>query len=95
MMASHKKIDETMLRRIRIMLRIAAKNGYRNLVLGAWGCGALGNNPKDVAEYFKTVLVTEEYGRCFEEVCFAIYGKPDGRNISAFRNVFERIYGSL
>lgn len=95
MVASHKKIEETMIRRIRIMFRIAAKSGYKNLVLGAWGCGAFGNNPKDVAKYFKTVLVTEEYGRCFEEVCFAIYGKPDGRNISAFRNAFERIYGSL
>lgn len=84
--ASHHKIEETMVRRIRIMLRIAAKNGYQNLVLGAWGCGAFGNNPKEVAKYFKMVLVDEGYGKCFEEVCFAIYGKPDGKNITAFRN---------
>lgn len=87
MFATGKKIAETMTRRIRIMLRIAAKNGYKNLVLGAWGCGAFGNKPTEVAQYFKKVIVDEEYGRCFDEICFAIYGKPDGRNITEFRRV--------
>ena len=89
-LASSSVIRETMQRRIRIMLRVAAKQGYKELVLGAWGCGAFGNNPKDVAAYFKRVLVQEEYGRCFEKVCFAIYGKEDGKNITAFRDAFER-----
>lgn len=89
MFASGKTIEETMLRRIRIMLRIAAKKGYRNLVLGAWGCGAFGNKPKEVSEYFKRVLIEEAYGRCFDEVCFAVYGKTDGRNIQAFRETFR------
>ncbi|MBR4734006.1 MAG: TIGR02452 family protein [Lachnospiraceae bacterium] len=88
MLTSSATIRETMLRRIRIMLRMAANHGYKNLVLGAWGCGAFGNNPKEVAAYFKQVLVEEEYGRCFEKVCFAIYGKEDGRNITAFREQF-------
>ncbi len=86
--ASRKTIQETMLRRIRIMLCIAAKKGHKNLILGAWGCGAFGNNPAEVAGYFKTVLVEEEYGRFFEEVCFAVYGNTDGRNIGAFREKF-------
>lgn len=88
--ASGKTIEETMLRRIRIMLRIAAKKGYRNLVLGAWGCGAFGNKPEEVSGYFKKVLVEEAYGKCFEKVCFAIYGKTDGRNIQAFRETFQK-----
>lgn len=86
--ASHKKIQETMIRRIRIMLRIAAKHGYKNLVLGAWGCGAFGNNPNEVAGYFRQVLEDEGYGKCFEEVCFAIYGRHNGKNISAFQKMF-------
>lgn len=89
-LATDKKLAETMTRRIRIMLRIAAKKGHRNLVLGAWGCGAFRNNPRKVAEYFRKVLVDEEYGRCFDEVCFAVYGKEDGRNITEFRNVFNK-----
>ena len=90
LLASSNLIKETMLRRIRIMLRVAARQGYRNLVLGAWGCGAFGNHPKDVSAYFKQVLVDEEYGRCFDKVCFAIYGKEDGRNITAFREQFPK-----
>ncbi|MBQ4523635.1 MAG: TIGR02452 family protein [Lachnospiraceae bacterium] len=91
MLTSNKKIAETMIRRIRIMLRIAVKNGYKNLVLGAWGCGAFGNNPRNVAQYFKKVLIDEGYGKCFEEVCFAIYGNPKGKNIRAFEEEFENV----
>lgn len=86
--ASKKLIAETMTRRIRIMLHIAAKHGYRDLVLGAWGCGAFGNSPADVSGYFKSVLIGDEYGRCFDRVVFAVYGKPDGKNITAFRKTF-------
>lgn len=91
MFATNQNVAETMIRRIRIMLRIAAKNGHKNLVLGAWGCGAFGNKPEDVSNYFKKVLIDEEYGRCFDEVCFAIYGKTDGKNIRVFRERFENI----
>jgi len=81
-------VEETMLRRIRILLLIAADNRYRNLVLGAWGCGAFGNKPQDVAEYFRKVLINEGYGRLFDEVRFAIYGPENGNNITWFRKVF-------
>lgn len=88
MFAPHKLISETMLRRIRIVLRIAMKHGYRNLVLGAWGCGAFGNDPDDVSGYFKAAVIDEKYGFCFDEICFAVYGKQDSKNIQAFRNTF-------
>lgn len=29
--------------------------------------------------------------KCFEEVCFAIYGNPKGKNIRAFEEEFENI----
>lgn len=87
-LASSKLIEETMIRRIKIVLRIAADNGYRNLVLGAWGCGAFGNKPQDVAGYFKHVIIDEGYGYFFDEIRFAIYGSEDGRNISEFRRTF-------
>ncbi len=88
-LANKELIRETFIRRIRIFLLVSAKYGYKNLVLGAWGCGAFGNDPKDVAEYFKYVLVDEEYGKCFDEVCFAIYGSENGKNITAFRKTFS------
>ncbi len=89
MFTGEKKLTETMMRRIRIMLRAAVKNGHRNLVLGAWGCGAFRNNPRNVAECFRSILIDEGYGKCFDEVCFAVYGKEDGRNITEFKNAFK------
>ena len=61
----------------------------KNLVLGAWGCGAFGNKPDEVSEYFRKVIADEGYGRFFDNICFAVYGKEDGRNIQAFRKTFE------
>ena len=89
MFASGKKIEETFIRRIRILLLVMAENGVRVPVLGAWGCGAFGNKPDEVSGYFRRVLVDEGYGKMFDEVCFAIYGSEDGENISAFRKTFE------
>ena len=85
---SGERIRETFLRRIRIILRVAADRGYRALVLGAWGCGAFGNAPVMVAECFRTALVEDGFGRAFDTVAFAVYGKPDGLNPTAFRTVF-------
>lgn len=89
MFTSSKKIAETMTRRIRIMLMIARENNYKNLVLGAWGCGAFRNKPENVAEYFRTVLFDEYYSQYFTEICFAVYGDENSRNISAFRECFK------
>lgn len=86
--ASEDRIRETFLRRIRIILRVAADGGCGNLVLGAWGCGAFGNDPLMVAECFRTALVEDGFGRAFATVVFAVYGKPDGPNLRTFREVF-------
>ena len=86
--ASRKTIAETMTRRIRILLAVAAHHGHRNLVLGAWGCGAFGNRPDDVSACFRQVLVEEHFGRLFDHVCFAIYGPEDGQNLRAFQTTF-------
>lgn len=86
--ASRKTIAETMTRRIRILLAIAARHGHRNLILGAWGCGAFGNRPGDVAACFRQVLVTERFGRLFDHACFAIYGPADAPNHQAFQSAF-------
>ncbi len=89
MFASDEEVAIAMKRRIKIMSVIAYKNKRKNLVLGAWGCGAFHNKPSDVAGYFKQVLVTEGYGKLFDEVCFAVYGSENGKNITAFRECFS------
>ena len=91
-LASKAKIEETFIRRIRIILKAAAKRNYKTLVLGAWGCGAFGNKPEKVAEHFRQVIVDEKLGMFFDEICFAIYGSEDGKNITAFREVFNQCH---
>lgn len=92
---SEKKIEQAMLRKIRIMLLIAKEQGYRSIVLGAWGCGAFHNEPNNVAGYFKKVLIDEGYAGYFEDICFAIYGSEDGKNIMAFRKCFADVIVDL
>lgn len=87
--ASDDEIDETMIRRMKIVFLIAAENGCRNLILGAWGCGAFHNKPDHIAEDFRKVLVDEGYGKMFDEIRFAIYGAKDGSNITSFKECFK------
>lgn len=89
-LSSKKTIQETFLRRIRIILRTAAVHGYKDLVLGAWGCGAFGNDPAVVAECFRTALFDDGLGRAFDTAVFAVCGDQEGRNPRAFREVFGK-----
>jgi len=54
------------------------------LILGAWGCGAFGGDPREIAELFVKVLMTEDFGKLYKEIHFAI---PPGPNHDAFSQV--------
>ncbi|MCX4471421.1 TIGR02452 family protein [Micromonospora sp. NBC_01655] len=56
-------------RRAMRILQVAATNGHRRLVLGAWGCGVFGNDPVTVASAFATAL---HHSPWFDTVVFAI-----------------------
>ncbi|CAJ1379364.1 unnamed protein product [Effrenium voratum] len=60
------------------------------IVLGAWGCGAFGCDPHDIAELFVSALVTQRLGRLYREVHFAIpeFDVQD-TNPQIFRKVFR------
>jgi uncharacterized protein (TIGR02452 family) len=63
---------------------------YRNetLVLGAWGCGAFGNDPLRTARDFRSAL-EGAYAGGFREVVFAITDWSDERRfLGPFRDVF-------
>lgn len=86
------KIDEKLLyttirRRAYKVLQVAAENGHKTLILGAWGCGAFSNDPKMVANIFKGVLKEVPV---FEYVCFAVYDTREGQPIyQVFKEVFQ------
>ena len=74
--------------RIRRVLAIARGYGYAALVLGAWGCGAFGNDAQRTAIDFRDAL-EQEYEGAFSEVAFAIADwSPERRFLGPFCNVF-------
>ncbi|KAK0224057.1 hypothetical protein IW262DRAFT_871322 [Armillaria fumosa] len=66
---------DLMREKIKVVLRAAVARNCRRLVLGAFGCGAFGNPPREVAQLFHRVL----------------QGRPGGRkeSIEEFRAAFS------
>lgn len=77
----------TLLFRARNILRVAEKHGHRNIILGAWGCGAFGNNAEQVSVIFQEALKEIP---AFEHVCFAVYDTRQPPVLfEAFRETFN------
>ena len=71
--------------RIHRVLTIARAHGYRALVLGAWGCGAFGNDPERTARDFLGAL-TGPFAGVFSDVVFAVTDwSPQRRILGPFR----------
>ncbi len=58
-------------KRIHRVLAIALAFGYATLVLGAWGCGAFGNDTQRTAVDFRQALENDFRG-AFSDIVFAI-----------------------
>ena len=87
--ASYGEYMRMTMNKIRTILRIVYTNGQRRLVLGAFGCGAFGNDPYVVAALFRQVLDEPEFQGAFREIHFAILEDHNshGRNFRAFSQV--------
>lgn len=71
--------------RIQFILNIAHTEDIQILILGAWGCGVFGQDPKEVAKLFKEELTSGKYN--FEKVIFAI---PLGYNYDCFKEIIDK-----
>jgi uncharacterized protein (TIGR02452 family) len=85
----HTEIRHAMRSRIAKVLSVAALHKHEVLILGAWGCGAFGNNSEDVAGFFREALMTR-YKGVFGLVVFAITDWSTNRR---FIGPFERAFG--
>jgi uncharacterized protein (TIGR02452 family) len=75
--------------RILKVLAVAERHGHKALVLGAWGCGAFGNDGNEIAKLFRRALEDNFHG-VFEYVVFAITDWSDEeRFIGPFVRAFE------
>lgn len=83
-------------RRIDGILCVAAHLGYRALVLGAFGCGAFGNDPNIVSEIFRSCIDRYcqppfEISSDFHIIDFAVLDNSEQQpNIKAFSAVFSK-----
>ncbi|TDE38632.1 TIGR02452 family protein [Nonomuraea mesophila] len=71
------------------VLDVAQAHGHRRLVLGAWGCGVFGNEPRLVADTFGRALVTRNR---FDHVRFAVLDRQPGTPTYA---AFARVLSTL
>jgi len=65
------EIGTAMRERIGKVLTVAAVHGHDTVVLGAWGCGAFGNDGEEIAELFREALMNRFLG-VFATVIFAV-----------------------
>lgn len=72
--------------KVRSIVHVAAAHGVRHLVLGAFGCGAFGNPPEQVATLFSECLIRDGLRAHFETIIFAVLvTRPDEQiNLMSF-----------
>lgn len=86
---------DIMKEKMRVILRVAAVNGHRRLVLGALGCGAFLNPREEVADCWAEVFMEREFGGgWWESVLFAVMddsgeGKGGNGNFGVFHRKLE------
>ena len=74
--------------RIARVLDIAIAYGYTDLILGAWGCGAFGNDPNVISRLFEKHL--KQRRQYFETVYFTIADwSIERRFLGAFAEIFS------
>jgi uncharacterized protein (TIGR02452 family) len=76
--------------KLRTQLAAAAELGFEDLVLGAFGCGAFANDPRDISRLYRELLEGEFRG-VFKHVTFAVLGGkgPGANNVAAFTDTFR------
>lgn len=72
------------------VLSVAVAEGYRRVVLGAWGCGVFQNDPAQVAGAFRTLLAPGgRFAGAFEHVVFGVLDRTPG---AVVREAFVRAF---
>jgi uncharacterized protein (TIGR02452 family) len=88
--ARYTEIAPAMWDRITKVLAVGLLHGHDSIVLGAWGCGAFGNNPNEIAMLFERAL-RENFKTAYRRVIFAVL---DWTAEKRFIGPFERLVNS-
>ena len=83
------EIGPAMWRRILRVLHIGINHSHDSIVLGAWGCGAFGNDSRQIAGLFRRAL-EENFKGSYRQVVFAILDwSRDRRFIGPFEKALK------
>jgi uncharacterized protein (TIGR02452 family) len=84
-----REIPPAMWTRILKVLAAGVLHGHDAIVLGAWGCGAFGNDGKEIAMLFREALV-ENFRGAYAHLVFAIVDwSAEKRFVGPFEEVFR------
>ena len=75
---------ESMQKKIYAQLDTLIENNQKNIILGAFGCGAFRNPPDKVAHLYHEILSEKKYNCFFKNIVFAIKGNGTDANFKAF-----------
>ncbi len=85
----HANIGPAMWQRILKVLAAGIVHGHDSIVLGAWGCGAFGNDGAEIASLFRQAL-QENFQGAYSRVIFAVLDwSREKRFIGPFQRAFE------
>lgn len=80
------RIPEILRQRSELVLALAASEGYKHVILGAWGCGVFRNDPEVVAAAFMGHLQGGAWSGRFERVVFSVLdASPSQNTLAAFQ----------
>ena len=82
------KIGDKMKERIEKILSISVVNDADALVLGAFGCGVFKNDPEEVANYFRQLIIEDDrFNSYFQKLVFAVLDRSQKKTTY---NIFKR-----
>lgn len=74
-----KWVTEVLEGKVEMMLDLCAIHGIDTPILGAFGCGAYGTPPEEMAKIFSSVIRKEKYKRVFRHIVFPIIDDHNSR----------------
>ena len=86
---SEEDIQNTMKNRMRKILNCFIEAECESIILGAFGCGVFQNSAESVSQFWKELLIDEEYQYYFKNICFSVIPIPE-HNYNVFIEKFQQ-----
>lgn len=89
---ANKAVRDEMYTKLQQVLRTAAHNNHRRLILGAIGCGKFYHPPEEVSALWANSLEEIEFTGWFEQVIFAVFDpSEEGMRYHIFKQTLENL----